>query len=382
MKHLIISVHGIRTFGDWQERLERLLAVESSDRQLTVINYKYGYFSVVAFVIPFFRWVVVRRFRYFLAAVVQGEQWDRIDLVGHSFGTHIIGWGLYGLRHEASPPVNTILFAGSVLKSEFPWQVLIGRNVQRAINDCGVEDDVLIWNQLLVPLTGMAGRLGFNGGTGRTLRNRFFDYGHSGYFLTEGRPDNSFMRRYWVPLLLTSSEPELVDVRQGSTLGGIRLTLLNNAEPIKLILYISPFIVLTLIYLGLYHFAEAQRDRAQRTLDQITASSNRRVLRLSMHLQQNNPSLNQEGESIKYGTAPASPDSRPEDALSTVDEEVQCRVMAPAVREFRRARLKPPTIGAVWSPTHQRGSFPCAPCGWARSAAVRLPVQGPRQSRL
>ena len=126
MKHLIISVHGIRTFGSWQERLEQLLAHESSDRQLTVTNYKYGYYSVVAFLIPFLRWLVVRQFRDFLAAEIEREHPDRIDLVGHSFGTHIIGWGLYGLPHVARPLVNTILFAGSVLKSNFPWQVLIG----------------------------------------------------------------------------------------------------------------------------------------------------------------------------------------------------------------------------------------------------------------
>jgi hypothetical protein len=29
MKHLVVTVHGIRTFGGWQERLERLLNEES-----------------------------------------------------------------------------------------------------------------------------------------------------------------------------------------------------------------------------------------------------------------------------------------------------------------------------------------------------------------
>jgi tetratricopeptide (TPR) repeat protein len=285
MKHLVISVHGIRTFGGWQERLERLLSDDNSDRQLTVINYKYGYFSVVAFLIPFLRWLVVRRFRYFLAAVVEGEHPDRVDLVGHSFGTHIIGWGLYGLPHLARPQVNSILFAGSVLKSNFPWQVLIGRSVQRVINDCGVEDDVLIWNQILVLFTGMAGRLGFNGGTGRTLRNRFFDYGHSGYFLTDGRPDDSFMRRYWVPLLLTSSEPELVDARKGGALGGIQLTLLNNAEPIKLLVYIAPFILLTLYINHLYQTADAQRDRAEKALHEVVSTTNDLVFNLSRKLE-------------------------------------------------------------------------------------------------
>jgi hypothetical protein len=52
MKQLIITVHGIRTFGGWQERLDALVGATNSDRELTVINYKFGYFSVVAFLIP------------------------------------------------------------------------------------------------------------------------------------------------------------------------------------------------------------------------------------------------------------------------------------------------------------------------------------------
>jgi hypothetical protein len=59
MKQLIVSVHGIRTFGAWQERLERLLSDRSSDRELTVINYKYGYLSIIAFIIPFMHWLAV-----------------------------------------------------------------------------------------------------------------------------------------------------------------------------------------------------------------------------------------------------------------------------------------------------------------------------------
>jgi hypothetical protein len=133
MRQLVISVHGIRTYGNWQERLEGLLGANSTDRQLTVINYKYGYFPTIAFILPFLRWLIVRRFGRFLLDMVQGEQWDRIDLVGHSFGTHIIAWALYGLDERIRPSVNTVIFAGSVLKNNFPWQVLLGRSVKRLV---------------------------------------------------------------------------------------------------------------------------------------------------------------------------------------------------------------------------------------------------------
>jgi hypothetical protein len=49
--HLIITVHGIRTFGQWQERLERLVTESTNLDDVEFINYKYGYFSVLAFII-------------------------------------------------------------------------------------------------------------------------------------------------------------------------------------------------------------------------------------------------------------------------------------------------------------------------------------------
>ncbi len=245
MKHLVISVHGIRTFGGWQERLEAMLRQQDPSPELKVINYKYGYFSILAFLVPVLRGLVVGRFRRFFVRTAVAQEWDRIDLVGHSFGTHIIAWGLYGIDGAKRPSVNTILFAGSVLKTNFPWQVLIGRSVKRVVNDCGIRDAILILNQIVILGTGMAGRLGFNGGVGQSLRNRFFDCGHSGYFLTAGDPDDAFMRRYWLPLLTSDAEPELVDLRHGGALSGAALWFLNNAEPIKLAVYLAPLVAIT-----------------------------------------------------------------------------------------------------------------------------------------
>lgn len=50
-RHIIVLVHGIRTFGAWQERLETL--IRAADRDIEVIKYKYGYFDILAFVTLF-----------------------------------------------------------------------------------------------------------------------------------------------------------------------------------------------------------------------------------------------------------------------------------------------------------------------------------------
>src|SRR5262245_10552499 len=95
---LVITVHGIQTYGQWQERLETIVRAHSAGRPLEFVNYKYGFFSLIAFCVPFLRWLVVRRFRKELVERCTQAPRMRIDLVGHSFGTHIIAWALYKLR--------------------------------------------------------------------------------------------------------------------------------------------------------------------------------------------------------------------------------------------------------------------------------------------
>jgi tetratricopeptide (TPR) repeat protein/pimeloyl-ACP methyl ester carboxylesterase len=267
MKQLVISVHGIRTFGGWQERLAQLLRVTATDREITVTNYKFGYFSVVAFLIPFFRWIVVRHFRNFLVDQAKDQTWDRIDLVGHSFGTHVIAWALYGIPEQKRPPVHTIIFASSVLKSNFPWQALLNHPVKRVINDCAAKDAVLLLSQLMVLFTGMAGRLGFNGGTGNNFINRYFDYGHSDYFLVNGRPDDLFMQTYWVPLLVTDAQPVMVDSRRANAFHGVLFTLLNNAEPIKLVIYVTPVLLIALWINHMREEAVTEKQRAEQSFE-------------------------------------------------------------------------------------------------------------------
>jgi hypothetical protein len=181
-RHLIVTIHGIRTYGEWQERLERICLAASAKEsgEIEFRHYRYGYFSSLAFIIPLLRWLVIRRFRRELMHLAQSETWGRIDLVGHSFGTHALAWAIYGLPRDRRPKIHTIILAGSVLKTHFPWRNLVGTSVNRVINDCGSRDAVLLLSQFWVLFTGMAGRTGFAGATGKQFRNRVSVFGHSG----------------------------------------------------------------------------------------------------------------------------------------------------------------------------------------------------------
>ena len=80
------SIHGIRDFGKWQDNLGEILKSnldenDISEEDFRYESYKYGYFSVVAFIIPIFRFLVVRKFSRKLASLLE-KKWDRVDLVG------------------------------------------------------------------------------------------------------------------------------------------------------------------------------------------------------------------------------------------------------------------------------------------------------------
>ena len=265
-RHLIITVHGIRTFGQWQDRLATVL--EQNEPGVVVFNYRYGYFSVLAFLIPYVRRLVVWRFRSELQETVQKDRWDRVDLVGHSFGTHLIGFALRDLHRQGLDfRVHTVLLAGSVLKVDFPWRTLMdsGR-VHRLVNDCGIRDSILVLSQAGVLFMGMAGRVGFNGMTHARFRNRYFGFGHGGYFSLGETPDDRFMTEWWLPLLTNDAPPVPRDEREGNALNGFWTFVLDNTEPIKIVAYTSIPVALCILFFTLWRVANANEERALRNL--------------------------------------------------------------------------------------------------------------------
>jgi hypothetical protein len=238
VKRLVVTVHGIRTFGQWQERLQAL--VQEANPAIEFVHYHYGYFSVVAFLLPPLRFLATLRFRRHLRRLRQIYPDREISIVSHSFGTHLTTWGLMGLRRGSRPRLKHLILAGSVLKTTFPWGSLLDAgSVETVVNDCGIHDSILLLSQLFVLFTGMAGRTGFSGLTGRRLVNRYFEGGHSHYFLNRaGAPHDDFLRANWVPLLAGDSPPHPADERTvRGPLQGVALTLMQVADPIKLLAY-------------------------------------------------------------------------------------------------------------------------------------------------
>jgi hypothetical protein len=236
---LVITVHGIRTFGGWQNRLAALLRRARPDVRIN--SYGYGYFSAIAFAIPFLRWIEVRRFRSRLLQVFRANPGARVSIVAHSFGTHIVAWALRGIDPGDLPSIRCVLLAGSVLKSNFDWSPLLNSaRVDVVVNDCGIDDNVLLLSQFAILFTGMAGRVGFYGFTHEKLVNRFFAGAHSHYFEPLDPDPDAFMRAQWVGLLLGTSRAEVLDQRPPlGPLRGAAYALLPFADLIKLAAYLG-----------------------------------------------------------------------------------------------------------------------------------------------
>jgi tetratricopeptide (TPR) repeat protein len=96
-----------------------------------------------------------------------------------------------------------------------------------------------------------------------SLKNRFYAFGHSGYFEPFGEAESdadrldAFMRRQWVPLLASDAPVADRDVRRAGVLTPFEHFLLDKADPIKLLGYAA--ILFALVW---YVGAVPYRDRA------------------------------------------------------------------------------------------------------------------------
>ncbi|HEY3441361.1 MAG TPA: hypothetical protein VGK29_11435 [Paludibaculum sp.] len=257
--HFVITAHGIRTFGEWQERLETIVALAESD--ITFLHYKYGVFSALAFIVPFLRGTETRRFARYLEAFAAEHPGARIDIVAHSFGTEIAAKALKLLASNC-PRIHTLILAGSVLPVTFPWYELQqAQNARmRVVNDCGTSDFVLIATQIVVLGTGMAGNVGFNGLIANgVMVNRYHRFGHSGYFKKNRRASNEFMAEHWLPLLTTEGPP----ISSAHRCSMFLSFLANNAEPVRLGVWVLLPILLTAMFFSLYIRATVGETRAK-----------------------------------------------------------------------------------------------------------------------
>lgn len=204
MARVLVTVHGIRDNGDWQDAVSDLAVNKSVvDRSE---SYKYGFF--VKFVFPPTRSAQVAVFRRRLEEllnVVDSNVSDQsiVHFAAHSFGTHVIYHALRTLPERYTGVIGNIVLMGSVLPSEADVvKIALGSKRSAIFNFCSVNDNVLLLNATLPLNSGLAGRVGFKGQfEGRYLQQRFFRFGHGGYFSDLELRERSWIGLYCLPAL-------------------------------------------------------------------------------------------------------------------------------------------------------------------------------------
>lgn len=193
-KTAVLTVHGIRTFGQWQSRLRHL--IEERTDAISFHTYKFGYFSSLLFLVPWFRKSQVISLKNKIEPIIKDKNLDRVYIFCHSFGTYLVAKSLESIFVDEKISTKiTLAMCGSVLNPDFDWHKIDDGNSLKVINECGDKDYVLWLSSAFVLGVGMAGKVGFYGFNNDFVMNRFFQGGHGLYF-----SGDEFMLKYWLPL--------------------------------------------------------------------------------------------------------------------------------------------------------------------------------------
>lgn len=233
---LLITVHGIRTYGYWQKIIST--KIDEYTNEFHHEHFNYGYFDLVSFCIPFLRSKKQHEIAKNIVSSLENAGDVEIDLIAHSFGTFIAKSAM----EKYSGQFGVVIFCGSPLRSKSDINIIVSKT-KTFINECGINDGVLLLSKILLPGLGDAGRKGFIHKVNHQFQNRFHSGGHSLYF--NDKDDYSFIRSHWVPVLTVNSTPSDVDQRENYFLEDFVEFLLSILEKLKV-----PLLILLII--GLY----------------------------------------------------------------------------------------------------------------------------------
>ncbi|HTD15652.1 MAG TPA: toll/interleukin-1 receptor domain-containing protein [Chthoniobacterales bacterium] len=186
IKEVILLIHGIRDFAEWEDLVSPILAEGLSNTE--IIPLRYGRFDAFRFWFPF--WTRSAPVNNLLPKIRDARTLNpraKLSVIAHSFGTYAIGKIV-----SENPDIRLyrLILCGAILPSDFRWDKIPHSVDTKIINDCGRKD---IWPVLAQSTTfgyGTSGRFGF--GDARTI-TRFHDFGHGGFF------DKKFVSEFWLP---------------------------------------------------------------------------------------------------------------------------------------------------------------------------------------
>lgn len=197
INHVILLIHGIRDMASpWYAKARANLTTSRTK----VIGAKYGYYGALTFLSPFN--MTNSPYNKLVSAYDNAKEKypdARISIIGHSFGTYLIG---RLLKEKPDGKISRVILCGSVLRADYDWSAVQGRLQEDSLvlNECGNTDPWPSFAQALSTRYGNAGHAGFDDDTFQ--QTRWFKGGHSLFF------HEAHMRRVWRPFLDSGDIPE------------------------------------------------------------------------------------------------------------------------------------------------------------------------------
>lgn len=166
VEHVLFVIHGIRDYGFWTAHVARHVVAIAHRRGIRIVPLtpRYGYFAMLPFVLPMTRRAKIRWFmEQYTEALARFPNAERFSYIGHSNGTYLLAGALS--RYTCCHFWN-VVFAGSVVRADFPWSVVIPARVQRVLNYVADADWVVaLFPRFLARLGADVGGAGWDGFT-------------------------------------------------------------------------------------------------------------------------------------------------------------------------------------------------------------------------
>lgn len=184
-KQIVVLLHGIRTQATWQEMV---VAELENIPNITIYPIGYGYLDAFRFWCPFyFRKPPVERVLREVRGIRAKHADANISVIAHSFGTYIT---TQILSHNSDVVLDRLILCGSVIPTDFRWDMVPTFPKGGVINEVGTKDGWPVAAMATSWGYGCSGTFGFKT---HSVKDRYHDYKHSDFF------HSAFIQQYWIP---------------------------------------------------------------------------------------------------------------------------------------------------------------------------------------
>lgn len=186
--HVVVLIHGIRDFALWQTEIRQTLRQAGLPAVLT----NYGRFDLFRFLIPvpFFRNAAIEKVWNQIEQVRHAHPDAKLSIIAHSFGTYVTA---NLIQRKFVLKVHRVIFCGSVLPYDFPFEQVSDRFCGPILNEVGTRD---VWPALAESGTFGYGSAGTYGFRRPGVHDRWHIGANHSTFL-----NRQFCSTYWLPFL-------------------------------------------------------------------------------------------------------------------------------------------------------------------------------------